>query len=261
VKSWLKWKVLIAVSVQAFGQTVSPNLLTEFDLRAFGLQVPKKGEVSAHDMLILFLSEDRLLLLDQGQPTILDVSHGTARRAGVSDIPEWFAPDGNAGHGLLFNLRMRDYFYAGGEKSPDALYACRSYWPMGIVNGQSILCLRPQHHEPIIVDYSGSERYHLKLHGLPWNPHFVPSARGEKFGLEWSSNSWIQLLDPLACIDSCPTPTIEQFMVFSSSDGRLLAAFRWDPRPCNLYVVPALSPGGTRAAFVKNDRIVVYSLE
>jgi hypothetical protein len=121
VKSWLKWTVLIAVSVQAFGQTVSPNLLTEFDLRAFGLQVPKKGEVSAHDMLILFLSEDRLLLLDQGQPTILDVSHGTARRAGVSDIPEWFAPDGNAGHGLLFNLRMRDYFYAGGEKSPDAL--------------------------------------------------------------------------------------------------------------------------------------------
>jgi hypothetical protein len=115
--------------------------------------------------------------------------------------------------------------------------------------------------QPIVVDASGAERYRLNLHGLSWNPHFASSADGERFGLEWTSNTRAQLLEPLACIDECPNPSVQQFMVFSTSNGRLLGQFKWDPRPTNLYVVPALSPSGKLAAMIQDHVLRIYSLE
>jgi hypothetical protein len=142
-----------------------------------------------------------------------------------------------ANTGTFFGLPSEVHYFAEGRSSPISLHDCESAKLIGIANDQSVVCMvgNPQ---PIVVDASGAERYRLNLHGLSWNPHFVSSADGERFGLEWTSNTRAQLLEPLACIDECPNPSVQQFTVFSTSNGRLLGQFKWDPRPTNLYVVP-----------------------
>ena len=79
--------------------------------------------------------------------------------------------------------------------------------------------------------------------------------------MEWTANTKLQLLEPLACIDECPTPAVQQFVVFSSVNGKMVHSFKWDPRPWNLYVKPALSPDGKFAALVQGASLNIYALE
>jgi hypothetical protein len=135
---------------------------------------------------------------------------------------------------------------------------------MGLIDTHMAVCLMPRvktKWSAVVLDSSGRHLYVVEQGKLPWDASLVSSIQGQRFGLEWKSNTVMQLLDPLACIDECPPAGREHFAIFDSSDGRKLQDFEWDPRPFNLYVLPALSPSGKTAAFVRADKLVLYSLD
>ena len=161
--------------------------------------------------------------------------------------------------GVYFSSSSGARFYPMERNVPVQLSDCGGANFIGVIGDWRILCLMRKN--PIVGDELGRRIYRLNLNKLPWDTELVASAGGSKFGLEWKSNTWKQLLNPLACIDECPETGRERFYVFSSENGKLLASFQWDPRPNNLYVLPALSPSAKLAAFVNKDRLMIYSLD
>jgi len=358
MKQVLKIAAFLFLAIRGIAQTSTPKAVSEIDLRPLGMKVPGSGNVSNLGMEVVFLSDDRLLVLSfqdlfglpkTGRLTVFDLGHGSVRSAREIDVNEWgmqnsfsigeraaiqcigenrfaianrdgvqycddnlrcgpgpqvpgrfrFSPDGKrfvagprlppnglrwaefdqsgntlatydedpyeeflrSNSGAFFSRAEGTRYYADGQTKPLLLKGSKMADLLGLVDDHGVLCLIGEKHKAVVVDVDGATRYQLDLEGLPWNPDFVRSADGTKFGVEWKFNTKMQLLNPLACIDECPEAGGQRFVIYSGLTGKQLTSFEWDPRPNNLYVVPALSPTGRRAAFVNKDRLLVYALE
>jgi hypothetical protein len=166
--------------------------------------------------------------------------------------------------GVFFASAAGLHFYPTGQTSAISLRPDASSVSIALLGADSVAYLSRRLHRVAVVTSAGLEPYRLApraLPKIPWDARLVSSAQGGSWGVEWTANSWVQLLDPLACIDECPAPAVQQFVVFSSANGKLVHPFKWDPRPWNLYVKPALSPDGHFAALVQGDSLNVYALE
>jgi len=155
-------------------------------------------------------------------------------------------------------------FYPAGQDSAIALRRDVSSVSIASVGVNTVAYMRRGSNQLAVVTSAGLEPFRVSrrtLPKVPWDAKLISSAQGDFLGVEYTANSRLQLLEPLACIDECPTPAIEQFVVLSSVDGRLIHSFKWDPRPWNLYVEPALSPDGKLAALVQGASLKIYALE
>ncbi len=168
-------------------------------------------------------------------------------------------------HGTFFASPSELRYYSTGQ--PSAITIGSDVSPVSLsltnVGTDSVAYLTGKSHQLAVVSPAGIEPYRVDLHAFPklaWDTHLVSSADGELFGAEWTANTKLQLLKPFACIDECPPPALQYFLVFSSADGKLVHSFEWDPRPWNLYVIPALSPDGTMAAMVQGASLKIYAL-
>ena len=168
-----------------------------------------------------------------------------------------------ANKGVFFVSPSQLRFYATAGASAVNLRSDASPASLALAGSDGVAYLRGNKHELAVVRSNGSEPYQVNLRSLPampWNTHLVSSADGRLFGAEWTANTKLQLINPFACIDECPVPGLQYFAVFSANDGKLVASFEWDPRPWNMYVVPALSPDGTLTALVQGSTLKIYAL-
>jgi len=352
--------VLLLAASHAASQTPQPKLVSQIDLLRFGLQAPPDGSVSGTEIEVLFLSENRLILLSSPRPFIadsyakqlfsIDVATGSIVRSLTlvpnqwGDIRNWaqlqrvsndefalahftgitfckanleskqgpqlvgpfqFAPDGShfvigpplpprqtgkqwreydqalnqlgsypedshaqmltGIHGTFFATPSQLRYYSTNHPSGITIRSDVSPVSLALVGLDSVAYLSNKSNQLEVVNSTGTELYRVDLHAitskLPWNTHLISSASGKLFGAEWTANSKLQLLNPFACIDECPIAALQYFVVFSSADGKLVHSFEWDPRPWNLYVIPALSPDGTMAAVVQGGFLKVYAFK
>jgi hypothetical protein len=166
--------------------------------------------------------------------------------------------------GTFFAAPSELRYYSAGQ--PSAINIRSDVSPVSLANVgfDSVAYLSGKSHQLAVVSSAGTEPYRVDLHAfpkLPWDTHLISSADGKLFGAEWTANTKLQMLKPFACIDECPIPALQYFLVFSSADGKLIHSFEWDPRPWNLYVIPALSPDGTMAAVVQGGSLKVYAFK
>ena len=179
-----------------------------------------------------------------------------------SEDPEGHALVGSTGIFFVSSTGLR--FYPADQSSAISLRPDASDVSIALVGVDGVAYLRSGSNQPAVVSSTGLEPYRIPPHVLPkipWDAELISSAQGRLWGVEWTANSKLQLLDPLACVDECPAPAVQQFVVFSSADGKLVHSFKWDPRPWNLYVKPALSPDGKFAALVQGSSLNIYALE
>lgn len=289
--------VAFILSVQAIAQAGTGRLLSEIALKPLTVTIPARGSVSATEIELLFISDSFLALVDErvGEPgdahlTLYGIGGGSLRtektlNLGQAILPistspvtpskalEWVDSEHFAYWTYLGKFRrwLCDTDLNCREDKHGILPTtllhpgdCRSEDLLGLVDAARAVCLVPRAHaksSAIVMDLSGRHLYQVEQGALPWDARLVTSVQGERFGLEWKSNTVLQLLNPLACIDECPPSGRQHFVVFNSSDGKMLRDFEWDPRPFNLDVLPALSPSGKTAAFVRADKLAIYSLD
>jgi hypothetical protein len=288
---------LLAVPISA--QAGSAKLVGEFDLKPLGAKVPPSGDPSRTSIEILFLSDSHLVLLAENNPpgerrdtelVLYEIEKGIVRPGkmislGIGVLPisligprpervlEWIDSEhfaywthlGKSGRWLCdTNLSCAE------DKEEIAVGPlphagnCEPEDFLGYIDPQRAVCLAPGAHtkwSAVVTDPLGRRLYEVEHEAMPWDALMVKNVQGSRFGLTWESSTFFQLLDPLACLDDCPPAGKQQFVVFNSSDGRMLQRFEWDPRPYNLYALPGLSPSGETAAFVRKDKLVIYSLE
>ncbi|HVN92947.1 MAG TPA: hypothetical protein VMT38_04595 [Terracidiphilus sp.] len=284
------------VSLQVFAQTDRSRPVAELDLKLLGVKVPESGAVSATALELLFLSDNHLVLLEESgrlrnaRLTLYEIGSGRLRPMKTIDPGEAvlpITPDGLQAEKVLNWIDPEHFAYwtykgkairwlcdtdldckqDGQGPQPEAVPPARICNPtdfLGFIDTQRAVCLAvPEGAKwsAEVLDITGRPLYEVEQGLLPWDARMVNSGQGERFGLEWKSNALLQLLNPLACFDDCPPAGRERFVVFNSSDGRVLQSFEWDPRPYNLYVLPGLSPSGKTAAFVRKDRLEIYSLD
>jgi hypothetical protein len=294
----LQIAAIFLLSIPIYAQNGPAKLLAEIDLRQFGVSVPPKGTVSAKAMELLFLSDNDLVLLEESDRpdksanrlTLYEVGEGVLRPKKTIDpgeatlpiSPSYLKPEKvlewvDSEHFVYWTYRSKPRRYLcdadlncaedNEEPAPETVPPARICRPadfLGFIDAHRAVCLTVYggtKWSARVLDATGHPLYEVEQGALPWNARMVRSVEGERFGLEWESNTPLQLVNPLACIDECPPAGKQQFVVFNSSDGRMLQSFEWDPRPYNLHVLPGLSPSGKTAALVRKDELVIYSLE
>ena len=294
-----KIAAVFLMAVPIWAQAGSAKLVGEFDLKPLGVKVPPPGNVSGTSIEILFLSDSSLVLLDSNNPpdgrrdtrlALYEIGGGTARLKKMVSSVEGFVPISVTGPRPVRALEWIDsehfaywtYLDKARRWLCDANLNCNEDKEemitgpiphavncdpnnlLGYANPQRAVCLTECAHakcSAVVNDPGGLRLYEVEHEAMQWDTLMVKSVQGSLFGLTWESNTFFQLLKPFACIDDCPPGGRQQFAVFNSEDGRIQQSFKWDPRPYNLYVLPALSPSGKTAAFVKKDKLVVYLLE
>jgi hypothetical protein len=295
----LQIAAVFLLSLPIHAQTGPARLVAEFDLKQLGVRVPEKGSVSATALELLFLSDSYLALLEEndlpGKPRnprlmLYEIGEGVLRPKKTIDPGEAvlpISPSGVRPEKVLEWVDSEHFVYwtysakarrwlcdtdlnckqDNEELALETVPTARVCTPtdfLGFIDAHRAVCLVVRggtKWSADVVDTTGHLLYEVEQGTLPWDARMVNSIQGERFGLEWESNTFLQLRDPLACIDECPSAGRQQFVVFNSSDGRTLQSFVWDPRPYNLYVLPGLSPSGKTAAFVRKDKLVIYSLD
>jgi hypothetical protein len=273
-------------------------LVAEIDLRALGIKVPARGAVSATAIELLFISDSYLAVLGENVRTgpknahlmLFAIGEGNARQMKGIPLSDAVMPISSSGprpekvlervdfeHFAYWtylgvarrwlcntNLNCREDKAGAAPIIIPPAAGCGFNDFLGVINDETTVCVVSRAKakwSAVAMDSSGHHLYEVERGALPWDPILVSSDQGQRFGLEWKSNTALQLLNPLACLDECPPAGREQFAVFNSTDGRKLQDFKWDPRPYNLYAIPALSPSGKTAAFVRVDQLVIYSLD
>jgi hypothetical protein len=248
-------------------------------------------------MELLFLSDSHLVVLTENDRpgnalnarlVLYEIGNGIAQQRKTLSLGEGVMPirSNNAGSKVLESIDSDHFVYwtylgKADQWLCDSALNCRdtkigpapitlphagdcpSNDLLGFIDTGRAACLVPRAHakwSTTIMDSSGHDLYVVEQGVLPWDTRLVTSIEGQRFGLEWESNTFLQLLVPLACIDECPPSGRQQFEVFNSIDGTKVRSFEWDPRPYNLYVLPALSPSGKTAAFVMKDKLEIRSL-
>jgi len=294
----LQITAIFLLSIPICAQSGSAKLVAEIDLRQFGVSVPPKGLASAKAVELLFLSDSDLVLLEEGDRpdksanhlTLYEIREGNVRPKKTIDPGESVLPISPSGvqaekvlewvdseHFVYWTYRSKPRRYlcdadlncAEDNEEPSLetvppARICRPTDFLGFIDAHRAVCVvayRGTKSSAQVLDATGHPLYEVEQGGLPWDARMVSSVQGERFGLEWESNTSLQLVNPLACIDDCPPAGKQQFVVFNSNDGKILQSFEWDPRPYNLYVLPGLSPSGKTAAFVRKDKLAIYSLE
>ena len=290
---------ILLVSIPVCAQAGSAKLVAEFDLMPLGVMVPPSGDASRTSIEILFLSDSHLVLLGSNNPpdvrrdaqlALYEIGGGIARLKKMDSSVEGFVPISVTGPRPVRALEWIDsehfayWTYLGkarrwlcdanlnckeGTEETEGepvshLVNCDSNNFLGYIKAQRAVCLVPGAHtkwSAVVTDPDGHRLYEVEHEAMQWDTLMVNSIQGSRFGLTWKSNTFFQLLVPFACIDDCPPAGRQQFVVFNADDGRMVQSFEWDPRPYNLYVLPALSPSGKTAAFVRKDKLVVYLLE
>jgi hypothetical protein len=296
----LEIATVFLLSIQAVAQTGSARSAVEVDLKPLGAQVPRSGEVSRTSIEILFLSDNDLILLDENNSpggrrdaelVLCEIGSGIARPKKMITLDQWVLPISVTGPRSERVLEWIDaehfaywtYLSKARRWLCDSNLNCREDKEetvavplphagncepagfLGYVNAREAACLVPGTHarsSVVVTENPGGRRlYEVEHEALPWDAQMVNSVKGSRFGLVWESNTFLQRLNPSACIDECPPAGRQEFAVFDSTDGRKLRNFEWDPRPYNLYVLPALSPSGKTAALVRADKLVIYPLD
>jgi hypothetical protein len=294
----LQIAAIFLLSLSVYPQTGPARLVAEIDLKQLGVNVPAKGSVSTTSLELLFLSDNYLILLQENHRpdksmnrlTVYEIGEGIFRPKKTIDPGEGVLPISPSGAPSVKVLERIDsehfvyWAYRGKsarwlcdtdlnckeDKEESALETvppariCRPTDFLGFIDAHRAVCLVVRggtKWSADVDDTTGHLLYEVEQGTLPWDARMVNSGQGERFGLEWESNTFLQLLVPLACIDECPPAGSQQFVVFDSRDGRIVQSFEWDPRPYNLHVLPGLSPSGKTAAFVKKDKLVIYSLD
>lgn len=288
---------LFLLTVHGAAQTGTARVLAEIDLEPLGVRAPAHGSVSASAMELLFISDSYLALLDarvdepgNAHLTLYAIGERSALTKKTLNLGEVALPISTRDLGPVQALEWIDeehfaYWTYSGKANrwvcdtdlkcredkegvtptpPHQFEDCRPQDLLGFIDAEKQVCLVPRagtKWSAIVMDSSGHHLYEVAQGALPWNASLISSIQGQRFGLEWKSNTALQLLVPLACIDDCPPAGRQQFVVFNSNDGRKIHEFKWDPRPYNLYFLPALSPSGKTAAFVRADKLAIYSLD
>jgi len=294
----MRLAAVFLIAIPASAQAAAARPEAEIDLEPLGVNVPAQGSVSATAMELLFLSDSNLVVLTESDRPgnalnarliLYEIGNGIVQQRKTLSLGEGVMPiaSNNAGPKVLESIDS-DHFvywtYLGNadqwlcnsalncrdtKQGPAPITLphagdCPSDDLLGFIDTGRAVCLVPRAHakwSAIMMDSSGHHLHEIEDGVLPWDTRLVTSAEGQRFGLEWTSNTATQLLNPFACIDECPPPGRQQFVVFNSIDGTKGQSFEWDPRPYNLYVLPALSPSGKRAAFVMKDKLEIRSLE
>ena len=206
--------------------------------------------------------------------SVLPISMDSAR---PSKVLEWVDPEhfmywtyfgGSASRWLCdtnLDCRSANAGYEPGS-IPHAA-SCNDIDFLGLINTEMAICFGAPAKlkwSGIVFDRTGRQVYTVEPHALPrsspWTATFVGTIDGRRFGLDWESNTRLQLLMPLACIDECAPAGREDLVVFDSSSGKELRAFKWDPRRNSAFVFPALSPSGETVAFLRSNRLAIYAL-
>jgi hypothetical protein len=295
MRFWIRIATAFFLSSQLYAQTGSAELVTEIDLKQLGVKVPARGAVSKTALELLFLSDSDLAVLQENDRPgkskeahlmLYELGKGIIQPKKAISPSEWVMPISHDVKAMELidpeHFVYRTYLGEAGRWLCDAdlnckevrvelesgalphAGECKSEDLLGFIDPQEAVCLRNAARTKFsadVIDTKGHLIYEVERRALPWNTKMVSSAQGQRFGLEWTSNTVLQLLDPLACIDECPPAGKQQFVILDSISGRIMQSFEWDPRPYNLYVLPALSPSGNTAAFVRKDKLVVYSLD
>ena len=287
------------LSIQAIAQTGTVKPVAEVNLKPLGVSVPAQRSVSATAMELLFLSDSHLVVLEEnarpGQSPdahlmLYEIEKSGIRQKKSASLPEGVMPISlsNTVHEKVLEWVDSDHFaywtYLGksvrwlcdsdlncrdtkeGPSSITLSHAgeCTSGDLLGFIDVERAVCLVPRADakwSAIVMGPSGHHLYEVEQGALPWDARMVSSVQGQRFGLEWESNTFLQLLNPVACIDECPPAGRQHFVVFNSTDGRNAQSFEWDPRHYNLHVLPAISPPGKTAALVSTDKLAIYSLD
>jgi hypothetical protein len=290
--------LLATANSSVSAQAGSAKLVAEFDLKPLGVKVPPSGDASRTSIEILFLSDSHLVLLDSNNPpdgrgdtqlALYEIGGGIARLKRMVSSVEGFVPISVTGPRPERVLEWMDsehfayWTYLGkarrwlcdanlnckedteeAEAEPlSHVVNCDSNNFLGYISAQRAVCLVPGTHtkwSAVVTDPDGHRIYEVEHEAMQWDALMVKSVQGSRFGLVWESNTFFQLLKPFACIDDCPPAGRQQFVVFNADNGRMVQSFAWDPRPYNLYVLPALSPSGKTTAFVSKDKLEVYLL-
>jgi hypothetical protein len=289
---------LVAAPICA--QAAPTMLMARIDLKPLGVKATKHGDASDTGIELLFLSDRFLVVvLEEDRPEeswsrqllLYDLEGGTARLKKVRALGIEVLPVSTGRRIMYIKVLERinsDHFayvtYRGkaGRQICDTDLNCRSGGLteapaiatqvkncdrsdlLGFIDGHRAVCTFPGRrakYSAAVMDTGGRVLYKVEQQTLPWDAEMVNSAEGKRFGLVWQSNSVIQLLNPLACIDECPPAARERLEVFNSADGKKVEGFAWDPRPFNIDALPALSPSGDTAAFIDEDELVVYALK
>jgi hypothetical protein len=294
----LQIAAVFLLSLPLCAQTGPARLAAAIDLKPLGVRAPEKGSVSTKAMELLFLSDRDLVLLEESDRpdksanhlTLYEIREGNVRPKKTIDPGESVLPISPSGvqaekvlewvdseHFVYWTYRSKPRRYlcdtdlncAEDNEEPSLetvppARICRPTDFLGFIDAHRAVCLvvyRGTRSSAQVLDATGHPLYEVEQGALPWDARMVSSVEDERFGLEWKSNTPLQLVNPLACIDDCPPAGKQQFVVFNSNDGKILQSFEWDPRPYNLYVLPGLSPSGRTAAFVRKDKLVIYSLD
>jgi hypothetical protein len=298
---WCRLRLQVAailfLSVQIVAQSGTAKTVAEIVLNPLGVRVPPRGTSSATRMELLFVSDTYMVLLIEKDPLhepshliLYEIGEGGVRAAktlslGEAVLPissspavpvkvlEWVDSEHFAywtylgeGHRWLCDMEVNCREDKQGVTPITLPHAanCGLQDLLGFIDAERAVCLAPRAHKSrspaIVIDSSGHRLYEVERAALPWDARLVSSVQGQRFGLEWKLNTALQRLS-LACIDDCPPAGSQHFVIFNTSDGREVQSFNWDPRPYNLDVLPALSPSGKTAAFVRADRLAIYSLD
>jgi hypothetical protein len=282
--------VFFGFSIQAVAQPGGPHAVAKIDLKPLGVKAQPHGWPSEIAIELLFISDRFLALLAESQDrkdshlilyevgdravrpiksVTLDktVARISPARLDPINVLEWvdsehFAYWSHLGRWICnTDLNCREGEPGEPLTAIPQTAGCNSHDLLGFIDAEKAVCLTYRKASAMVIDLSGHRLYELKQRNVPWDATLITSVHGRRFGLEWTSNTFWQLLEPLACLDECPTPGRSQFVIFNSSDGRKIRQFEWDPRPYNLYAAPALSPSGKTTAFVRRDSLEIYSLD
>jgi hypothetical protein len=293
----LQVAAILFLSVQAVAQTGTAKEVAEIDLRPLGVTIPLRETPSATAIELLFVSDTYLVLLEENNPLhepshliLYEIGKGAVRAEKTLKLSEAVLPISSSPVVSLKALERVDtghfayWTYLGKARrwlcdmdldcredkqgatpiTPPHVENCGPGDLLGFLDTEKAVCLVPRAHSSespaIAMDSSGHRLYEAERTALPWDAKLVSSVKDQRFGLEWKSYTASQALS-LACIDDCPPAGRQYFVIFNTSDGKKLQRFEWDPRPYNLDVLPALSPSGKIAAFVKGGRLAIYSLD